>query len=143
MSAKNWNDIDLGGLCMDSPADSPEGSYCHRQERISTEDVSAIVLEQNRTMNVAIQNLSSKKEFTGIILDISSTGAKLLCTGLCQEPDVVRISFKVGKRQIFCRAKVVWSKKKEEKFLAGVHFIAPNEADVDYIRSIVAAKHLR
>jgi hypothetical protein len=143
MTTKNWNDIDIGGLSMETPADSPTGSHCQRHERISSQDLSVIVLEQNKTIDVKIQNLTSQKEFTGIVLDISSSGAKLLASGVCQMPDVLRISFRVGKRQILCRAKVAWSKKKDQGHLAGVQFIAPNATDVDFIKSLLAAKHLK
>jgi len=143
MTTKNWNDIDIGGLSMETPCDTPEGTQCQRHERISSQDLSVIVLEQNKIINVKIENLTSRQEFTGVVLDISPGGAKILTTGVCQNPDVLRISFKVGKRQILCRAKVAWSKNEKQGLFAGVQFITPDATDVDFIKSLLAAKHLK
>lgn len=143
MTAKSWDDIDLDGLRMETPSDLPEGPYRQRQERLSAQDLSTIVVEQDKTIDVKIQNLTGNKEFTGIVLDISPGGAKLLTSMECRESEVLRISFRVGKRQIVCRAKVSWLKKEGQGCLAGVQFIAPKDTDVDFIKSLPAAKYLK
>jgi hypothetical protein len=140
---KSWDDIDIGGLSMETPEQGTEKIRPQRQERISSKEIAVIVLEQKGRMEVAIDNLSGKKECAGLLLDISSGGAKLLVLGFCREADVLRISFKVGKRGIVCRARVAWARQEEQGLLAGVQFLAPNAADIEYIRSLVCAKHLK
>lgn len=142
MTKKSWDDIDIAGLSMDSP-DSREGVNGRRQERFSSKDLAAIILEQDKTLEIKIQNLTSQKESAGIILDISVGGVKFQTPDECREQDILRVSFTVGKCRILCRAKVCWIKKEEQGYLVGVQFIAPNETDVTFIKSLPTAVHLK
>lgn len=140
---KSWEDINIEGLSMESPEDSLEKSSPQRQARVSSKDLFVIALKETKTIEVQIHNLTDGKDFTGVVLDISPGGLKIKTPDELQKSAVLRISFAVGGHQFLCRAKVTWLKKEEEGCLAGLQFIAPKEADIDFIRSLHLAIHLK
>jgi len=66
-----------------------------------------------------------------------------MTSGECCESNLLRLSFTVGQCKFIFRAKVAWSKKEEQGYLAGLQFIEPNATDVDYIRSLYLAVSFR
>gem|GEM_PF-5465193 len=142
MTAKSWDEIDLGGLSMDISADG-EAGFVNRQERYSAKDISTITETPGKPIKVTVQNLTSNKDSSGIILDISSGGAKILSQVDCHKSDLLRISLTVGKHLIVCRAKVSWIQQEKEGLMAGIQFISLKKEDEELIRSLPSALHLK
>ena len=144
MTQKSWDDIDLGGLTMESDEDTlASGGEQDRQERIDIEKLKKLVIGMEDVMPVEIDNPSANMLLKGMVQDVSPLGIKIALSGQVTENDIVRLVFSIGKHRMVMKAEVRWTKEEGKEKIVGMRFINPEERDVEFINSIFTAIYLR
>lgn len=145
MTQKNWDDIDLGGLTMESSDEDnlAFGGMQDRQERIDIEKLKKISIGLEDVIPVEIDNPSASMLLKGMVQDVSPLGIKIALSGEITENDIVRLAFSIGKRRLAMKAEVRWTKEEGVEKIVGLRFINPDERDVEFINSIFTAIYLR
>jgi hypothetical protein len=144
MTQKSWDDIDLGGLTMESDEDTlASGGEQDRQERIDIEKLKKLVIGMEDVMPVEIDNPSANMLLKGMVQDVSPLGIKIALSGQVTENDIVRLVFSIGKHRMVMKAEVRWTKEEGKEKIIGLRFINPDDRDVEFINSIFTAIYLR
>jgi c-di-GMP-binding flagellar brake protein YcgR len=152
MTPKSWDDIDLGGLTMESSGDDDTSTADEEQRRLHKRiDISNLVgININKTDNIPIDVITTKsilniktedgrQRFKATLQDISAGGIRILSEGLSSVNDILKMNFSIGTRNITVQGIVRWANTDKGKHILGIEFIDPNQNDIEFISSIHSA----
>ena len=143
MGTKSWDTIDLGGLSMEVESeDDDQEKLTERSERLTSVELHKLLVDQDQEVAIEIDNMHTSQKYHGKVLDASKSGIKIETEGECSARDTLRVSFSLGKRKISCKAAVRWLKNDTGVRIVGMEYLNLNEKDVDFLESLVSAKHI-
>jgi hypothetical protein len=143
MTAKSWDDIDLGGLTMETEDDQVDNGTQDRQERMGLDNLKKLVIGLGDRLPVILDNPATNLQEKGEVHNISPNGIKIAARGTYAIGDIVKLDLSIGKRRMIMKAEVRWNKIDGNVNVVGMQFVKPDPKDVEFLTSIFAAMHLR